>query len=94
MGIYYPNCKHKLSKQHDHNDYIVFYCQNNDCPYYKQNKELKDNRFKELLLTSSKLHRLRYHYCEFKFDLNTLKEAINRIMTLRIYQGYMLMKQY
>lgn len=94
MGIYCPHCKHKLSKQHDRNDCIVYYCQNNDCPYYRQNKELKDNGFEELLLTSSKQHRLRYHYRKFKFDLNSLKEAINLIMTLRIYQGYMLMKQY
>lgn len=74
-AIYCPHCGHKLSMHHDRKGYIVYVCPNNKCSYYKEKKRLFKNGHLEELKTFSKQYRFRYHYCEFKFDMNSLKKA-------------------
>lgn len=86
IGIYCPHCGSRLSKHHDRKGYIVYHCPSNTCPYYKKNKKLFQEGKAEHLKTSSGRDRFRYHYREFKFDMDSLKQAsvsvgfdINRI---------------
>lgn len=55
IGIYCPHCKRKLTLHHDRNGYFVYVCMNQDCSYYKHNKEILDSDGKDSLLTSSSL---------------------------------------
>ncbi|MBP3870071.1 MAG: DDE-type integrase/transposase/recombinase [Faecalicoccus sp.] len=75
IGIYCPHCGRKLTVQHDRKGYVVYSCQNNKCPYYKKNKKLFKEGKAEHLKTSSGRDRFRYHYREFKFDMETLKRT-------------------
>ena len=77
VGIYCPYCKHKLTLHHDRNGYLVYVCTNHDCSYYKHNKKIQDSDDSDSLLTSSKQYRLRYHYRDFKFNLESLKNVSN-----------------
>lgn len=81
IGIYCPHCKRKLSLQHDRNGYIVYVCMNHDCSYYKHNKKILESDDKDSLLTSSNQYRLRYHYRDFKFDMNSLKNVYQSLNT-------------
>ena len=75
IGIYCPHCNHKLLEHHDRKGYVVYVCQNRQCPHYKKNKKQFDKGFANEFKTSSKQYRFRYHYREFKFDMNSLKAA-------------------
>lgn len=79
IGIYCPHCNHKLVEQHDRQGYIVYVCPNHKCSYYKKNKKLAKTGDAQQLKTSSGRDRFRYHYREFKFDLETLKNAAESI---------------
>lgn len=81
IGIYCPHCKRKLTLHHDCNGYFVYVCMNQDCPYYKHNKEILDSDDRDSLLTSSNQYRLRYHYREFKFDMDPLKKTSQSLNT-------------
>ncbi|WP_249028930.1 integrase core domain-containing protein [Tannockella kyphosi] len=78
-GIYCPHCKCKLDKQHDRNNYIVYCCVNRKCSYYLNNNELHSKGMGEHLKTSSGEYRYRYHYREFKFNLENLKQTVKTI---------------
>lgn len=54
---------------------------NQDCSYYKHNKEILDSDDRDSLLTSSNQYRLRYHYREFKFDMKSLKKLSQSLNT-------------
>lgn len=73
-GIYCPHCRHKLSSHHDRKGYVVYQCPNNKCTYYLKNKDILENGHKDILKTSSEQYRLRYHYRDFKFNLDNLRE--------------------
>jgi len=75
IGIYCPHCRRKLALHHDRNGYIVYVCMNHDCSYYKHNKEILESDDKDSLLTSSNQYRLRYHYRDFKFNMESLKKV-------------------
>ncbi len=77
IEVYCPYCGHKLEKHHDRKGYVVYVCNNHKCSYYKDKKKLFDEGHHEELLTSSKQYRFRYHYREFKFDMDILKNASN-----------------
>ena len=79
VGIYCPYCKRKLTLHHDRNGYLVYVCTNHDCSYYKHNKKIQDSDDSDSLLTSSKHYRLRYHYRDFKFNLESLKNVSNEL---------------
>ena len=81
IGIYCPHCKRKLVLHHDRNGYFVYVCMNQDCSYYKHNKEILDSDDRDSLLTSSNQYRLRYHYREFKFDMESLKKVSQSLNT-------------
>lgn len=74
-GIYCPHCGSKLFLQHDRNGYIVYLCPSKTCPYYLKNKKLVDEGEIDSLETSSKQLRLRYHYRDFKFNLEDLRQS-------------------
>lgn len=78
-GYYCPHCKHKLSIAHDRKGYIVYYCQNRKCSYYKENKAKKDTSHDDELLTSTKSYRYRYHYREFKFTMNDIRQFTSKV---------------
>ena len=76
-GIHCPYCGRKLFKHHDRKGYVVYVYPGKKCPYYKEKKKLyKEGHYAELE-TSSKQYRLRYHYRDFKFDMNTLNTISN-----------------
>lgn len=81
-GFYCPHCSHKLTPCHDRKGYIVYSCPNNKCSYYKAMKQKKEeNPFDPDIITSSKRDRFRYHYREFKFNINEIKETCKTIDT-------------
>lgn len=80
-GIFCPHCGKKLDMKHDRQGYLVFVCPSMKCPYYIKNKKLVDEGKGEHLLTSSNQYRLRYHYRDFKFNLDSLKKAEENITT-------------
>lgn len=75
VGIYCPHCGRKLHEKHNRKGYIVYVCMNQKCSYYKKNKKLFKKGHTEVLKTSSKQYRFRYHYRDFKFSIETLKKA-------------------
>ncbi len=75
-GYYCPHCNSKLDPQHDRKGYIVYRCRNNKCSYYKTMKAKKEaNEFDPDIITSTKTDRFRYHYREFKFNIEEIKET-------------------
>ena len=75
--IYCPYCGRKLFKHHDCIGYVIYICPGKKCPYYKEKKKLyKEGHYVELE-TSSKQYGFRYHYRDFKLDMNTLKTISN-----------------
>lgn len=79
-GIYCPHCGRKLDMKHDRSGYLVFVCPNMKCPYYLHNKKLLDDGLGDQLKTSSDQYRLRYHYRDFKFNLESLKKLDDNIV--------------
>lgn len=73
IGIFCPHCNHKLVKHHDRKGYVVYVCNNKKCSYYRNNKKLFKEGKTDTLKTSSKQDRFRYHYREFKFNIDSLK---------------------
>ena len=80
-GIYCPYCKKKLVLHHDRKGYIVYRCQSYKCPYYRNNKRFHEDGKDDHLKTSSDQYRFHYHYREFKFNLDSLKNMEQSIDT-------------
>lgn len=78
-GIYCPHCGCKLSPHHDRKGYIVYYCPSKKCSYYRNNKDKFDKGGGDDLKTSSNQYRFRYHYRDFKFNLENLRETSNSL---------------
>jgi transposase-like protein/DNA-directed RNA polymerase subunit RPC12/RpoP len=72
-GYYCPHCGYKLNPHHDRKGYIVYYCPNTRCSYYKEKKARKEAGDDIDLMTSSKQYRYHYHYREFKFNLEEIR---------------------
>lgn len=62
IGCFCPHCKYVLTVHHDHNNYLVYRCRNNDCSFYKENKKNNPDG------------KLRYRYREFKFTFNDVNK--------------------
>lgn len=74
-GYYCPYCHHKLSPHHDRKNYTVYVCQNSKCSYYKEKKAKKEETEDwSSIMTSSKQFRYRYHYREFKFNMQEIRD--------------------
>ena len=78
-GIYCPHCGRKLEAHHDRKGYIVYCCTNKNCSYYLENKKKFNEGHTEELKTSSDQYRFRYHYRDFKFNLDNLRNLDNAI---------------
>ena len=69
-----PHCKYQLILHHHREDFDVYRCQNNKCPYYTKNK----NSLKAHDLRIYKEHpekiKLRYVYRKFNVDFSTLQK--------------------
>lgn len=76
-----PYCKNKLEIHHDRMNYIVYVCQNKKCSYYKNNKKKVGTADEDSITTSSGQLNLRYHYREFKFNIDDLKNACESAKT-------------
>lgn len=75
VAIYCPHCGRKLQISHDRKGYIVYVCMNGQCSHYKSNKKLFNEGNEEQFLTSSRQHRFRYTYRDFKFNIESLKQS-------------------
>lgn len=73
-GFYCPFCNRKLQPHHDRKGYIVYVCQSRACSYYKDKKAKQEAGEVLDLITSSKQFRYHYHYRQFKFNLQEIKE--------------------
>ena len=69
-----PHCQYQLSLVHHRDDFDVYRCQNNNCPYYVKNKaSLKGDDLKLYLEHPEKI-KLRYIYRKFDIDFPTLQK--------------------
>lgn len=73
-GFYCPHCNSKLYPKHDRSGYIVYVCQSRKCPYYIDHKKRKDEGDLDGLITSSNQFRYHYHFREFKFNFDEIKD--------------------
>ena len=80
-SIYCPYCRNKLMLHHEREGYYVYKCNNDRCSYYKHNKKLMKEGKAEHLKTSTNRYLLRYHYREFKFNLESLKKMEENLKT-------------
>ena len=78
-GFYCPHCGRRLSVHHDRRNYLVYLRPSSRCPYYIKNRKLGNEGLDNLLLTSSKMFRYRYHFREFKFNLDEIKNTCIRL---------------
>ncbi len=74
LAFYCPHCKHRLMIHHDRNNYIVYNCQNDKCPYYLNSLKRQADGDKSLL-TCSGNDKLKYYYRAFKFDFNQVNSS-------------------
>jgi transposase-like protein len=58
---------------HDRQNYLVYVCQNEKCPYYLKNKRTLAEDKSKLNPVSSGNYKLKYSYREFKFTLDDVK---------------------
>ena len=64
-----PHCKHQLSLYHHREDFDVYRCQNNNCPFYLKNKSSLNKYDMSLYLKHPEKIKLRYIYRKFNIDL-------------------------
>ena len=80
IGFYCPHCHSKLQVHHDRSGYIVYYCRNDDCSYYKDSLKRKEQGDKTLK-TITKIDKLRYYYRSFKFKLDDVSKPKFELQT-------------
>lgn len=69
-----PHCKYQLSLVHNREDFDVFRCQNNNCPYYLKNKSSLNVHHKKIYKEHPEKIKLRYIYRKFNIDLPSLQK--------------------
>lgn len=69
-----PHCKYQLSLVHNREDFDVFRCQNNNCPYYLKNKSSLNVHDKKIYKEHPEKIKLRYIYRKFNIDLPSLQK--------------------
>ena len=69
-----PHCKYQLSLFHHREDFDVFKCQNDKCPYYLKNKSSLNAHDKKLYKDHPEKIKLRYIYRKFNIDIPTLQK--------------------
>ena len=69
-----PHCKHQLFLFHHREDFDVFKCQNDKCPYYLKNKFSLNAHDKKLYKEHPEKIKLRYIYRKFYIDFPSLQK--------------------
>ena len=69
-----PHCRHILNHRASREDFDVYVCKNNDCPFYLKNKASLNDHDKKLYKENPTLIKLRYVYRKFNIDFPTLQQ--------------------
>lgn len=69
-----PHCKYQLSLFHHREDFDVYKCLNDKCPYYLKNKSSLNAHDKKLYKEHPEKIKLRYIYRKFNIDFPTLQK--------------------
>ena len=69
-----PHCKHILNHRTSREDFDVYVCKNNNCPFYVKNKSSLNVHDKKLYKENPTLIKLRYIYRKFNIDLPALSK--------------------
>lgn len=67
-----PHCNYQLNLIHQRNDFDVFRCKNNNCPYYLKNKSSLNVHDSHLYKQHPEKIKLRYIYRKFNIDFPTI----------------------
>ena len=69
-----PHCKYQLSLVHKRDDFDVYRCQNNNCPFYLNNKNSLNAHDRNLYKQHPEKIKLRYVYRKFNIDFPKLSQ--------------------
>lgn len=69
-----PHCKCQLALSHHREDFDVYKCQNNKCPFYLKNKTSMNAHDMRLYKDNPSLIKLRYIYRKFNIDIPRLQD--------------------
>ena len=69
-----PHCQYQLYLYHHREDFDVYRCPNNNCPFYLKNKSSLNAHDKKLYQEHPEKIKLRYVYRKFNIDLPTLQK--------------------
>ena len=89
-----PHCRHQLNLVHHREDFDVYKCSNNKCPFYLKNKStmnIHDRNFYKEHPEKIKLH---YIYRKFKIDFPTLSKDYRDFIKPRVDLSRIYSSQY
>lgn len=69
-----PHCKYQLNLYHQRDDFDVYRCKNDKCPYYLKNKSSLNVQDAKLYKEHPEKIKLRYIYRKFNVDIPTLQK--------------------
>ncbi len=69
-----PHCRNQLTLAHHRDDFDVYKCPNNNCPFYLKNKSSLNVHDKKLYHNHPEKIKLRYFYRKFNIDFPTLQQ--------------------
>ena len=69
-----PHCKHILDHRISREDFDVYFCRNDKCPFYLKNKSSLNVHDKKLYQKHPEKIKLRYIYRKFNIDIPTLQK--------------------
>ena len=69
-----PHCRYQLALHHHREDFDVYKCQNNNCPFYLKNKSSLNAHDKKLYKEHPEKIKLHYVYRKFNIDFPTLQK--------------------
>ena len=69
-----PHCRHVLDHRISREDFDVYFCRNDKCPFYLKNKSSLNNHDKKLYREHPQKIKLRYIYRKFNIDFPTLQK--------------------
>ncbi len=69
-----PHCKYQLDLYHHRDDFDVYRCKNDNCPFYLKNKNSLNKHDKKLYKEHPEKIKLRYIYRKFNIDLPKLTQ--------------------
>ena len=69
-----PHCKHQLNRYHHRDDFDVFRCKNDNCPFYLKSKKSLNAHDRKLYKQHPEKIKLHYIYRKFNFDIPSLQK--------------------